>query len=366
MKVVFICGSLDPGSDGVGDYTRRLSGALIKRGIAVELLALYDRGCRESKHEYQISEGSTISVTRYPRDMQDDERYMKASAFIQAAQPTWISIQFVIFTYNPKGLPFKLSSHLKKICADFPVHIMFHELWVGMEEGASFKHRLVGFIQKRIIAGFISATNTKQLTTHTPLYKWQLANIGYTAQILPLIGNVPKAAIAPKEMPAQKISVLFFGGIHHGAPIETFLTELKSEAGLRAKPLEIVFIGKCGSELKNWMRVCESLGIEAVDKGIMTEAELSRELSAATFGVSTTPYVLSSKSGTVAAMKEHGLKVLCVARNWNVSTFNVAGDDTQQATVLYTPGMLKQFFEAPETEIKFVNIVDRFVNLLHL
>ena len=33
MKIVFICGCLEPGKDGVGDYTRRLSAELIDHGV---------------------------------------------------------------------------------------------------------------------------------------------------------------------------------------------------------------------------------------------------------------------------------------------------------------------------------------------
>ena len=40
MKLIFICGSLEPGRDGVGDYTRRLAGELIRQGHQIAIIAL--------------------------------------------------------------------------------------------------------------------------------------------------------------------------------------------------------------------------------------------------------------------------------------------------------------------------------------
>ena len=43
MKIMFICGSLEPGKDGVGDYTRRLCAHLKKHHIEVGILAYNDK-----------------------------------------------------------------------------------------------------------------------------------------------------------------------------------------------------------------------------------------------------------------------------------------------------------------------------------
>ena len=49
MRVVFLCSSLDPGRDGVGDYTRRLAGELIRQGQECRLISLNERN--QSKAE---------------------------------------------------------------------------------------------------------------------------------------------------------------------------------------------------------------------------------------------------------------------------------------------------------------------------
>lgn len=43
---------------------------------------------------------------------------------------------------------------------------------------------------------------------------------------------------------------------------------------------------------------------------------ISKVLSSASHGITTTPPALLEKSGSVAAMLEHNLPVICVARSW--------------------------------------------------
>ena len=43
MKIVFLCGSLEPGRDGVGDYTRMLAAEIIRKGHNAAIVALADK-----------------------------------------------------------------------------------------------------------------------------------------------------------------------------------------------------------------------------------------------------------------------------------------------------------------------------------
>jgi len=82
--------------------------------------------------------------------------------------------------------------------------------------------------------------------------------------------------------------------------------------------VEIVFIGRCGEEIKQWLTICESNKITTKVLGEQPAAKISEVLRIADLGITTTPLLLSEKSGTVAAMLEHGLPVLCVSRSWEV------------------------------------------------
>ena len=52
MRVLFVCAGLEPGADGVGDYSRRLAGEISRRGHPSAVIALHDR---------QLPEGSISS-----------------------------------------------------------------------------------------------------------------------------------------------------------------------------------------------------------------------------------------------------------------------------------------------------------------
>ena len=43
MKIVFICGSAQPGKDGVGDYVRLLALSLLKMGHQAAIVAYNDK-----------------------------------------------------------------------------------------------------------------------------------------------------------------------------------------------------------------------------------------------------------------------------------------------------------------------------------
>lgn len=42
MKILFICGSAEPGKNGVGNNTHRLCGGLVRTGHIIKLLSLSD------------------------------------------------------------------------------------------------------------------------------------------------------------------------------------------------------------------------------------------------------------------------------------------------------------------------------------
>src|SRR3954463_2329541 len=139
MKIVFLCGCLEPGRDGVGDYSRRLGIELICQGHDVSLVALCDHNVLHETNELQELKGTTISVLRIPNHVQDRSRFLMAKTFIDFKNPEWISLQYVPFAFQIKGLPFDLAGKLKILGEGRKWHIMFHELWVGPEKASFLK-----------------------------------------------------------------------------------------------------------------------------------------------------------------------------------------------------------------------------------
>jgi hypothetical protein len=66
MKIIFICGSLEPGQDGVGDYVRRLAAELILKQNEVSIIALYDKNVKRLRGEMQYDNGIQIPILRLP------------------------------------------------------------------------------------------------------------------------------------------------------------------------------------------------------------------------------------------------------------------------------------------------------------
>ena len=112
MKIVFICSCLEPGRDGVGDYTGRLAAELIRVGHEVSLLALNDRFANAILSGDQERDGIKIPVLRLPSTLSDQDKTVHATNWINSVNPDLLSLQFVPFGFNPKGLPFGLSKIL--------------------------------------------------------------------------------------------------------------------------------------------------------------------------------------------------------------------------------------------------------------
>ena len=73
------------------------------------------------------------------------------------------------------------------------------------------------------------------------------------------------------------------------------------------------FLGNNGALQKNWIAILEKENLEYENYGWLKADDISNILKNCNLGLSTTPYMLSDKSGSVAAMREHRLKVLCIS-----------------------------------------------------
>ena len=149
MKILFICGSLEPGKDGVGDYTRRLACTLKKQGVAVAAVALNDRHIIDAHDTQQESEGVTLPVLRIPAIWTKAKQTALAKQWVTQHNPDWLSLQFVPYSFHHKGLPFGLAKQLKAIATpQVKWHIMFHELWIGMSKNSGIKQILIGKVRE--------------------------------------------------------------------------------------------------------------------------------------------------------------------------------------------------------------------------
>jgi len=314
MKILFICGSAEIGKDGVGDYTRRLCGELIRMGHKAQIVSLCDQFVTDYSVENQTIEGTNLLVCRMSLSLSRKQRLVRLQDIMNDFVPNWISLQFVPYSFNPKGLPFWLPSFLKKLKGNHKWHIMFHELWLGIDKESSFKHKCIGKLQQVLIKKTINITQPIIINTQNKLYQFFLQSHNVQAEVLPICGNIPLTAI--KKQTTEYFQFVLFGTIHIGAPFEDFVIDVKSISNQFSKPIKFIFVGMNGSELISYSEVLLKYKICFEVMGMQSESVISQMLLDSDFGITTTPYLQTEKSGVYAAYKEHYLNAICVARKW--------------------------------------------------
>ncbi|KJD34914.1 hypothetical protein PW52_12460 [Tamlana sedimentorum] len=321
---MFICGSLEPGKDGVGDYTRRLCAELAKQGVLVSMLAYNDKHLTETVDKHRISENTKIPCLRLPHTYSSKLRCEAAKLWVDDFNPDWVSLQFVPYSYHDKGIPFRLASQLKMICGTRKFQVMFHELWLGMNKQDSFKQKIIGVIQKKIITNLITSLNVKIVNTQSQLYNYMLQNNGNNPKLLPLFSNIPNVE-TKTQTKNNNTRLVVFGGVREGAPKEELANEIVNFINNHPNNIvSLTLVGKSGKEQQNWADTFKSKNIEVYVIGEASEFEVSRILNESDYGIATTPLYLIEKSGTVAAMLEHNLPILVVAKQWKpIFNFNM-------------------------------------------
>jgi hypothetical protein len=327
MKILFLCGALELGRDGVGDYVRRLAEQISSIENQVSILALSDPFIEEATTlAYQIEAPSTIHTLRLPVRQSLQQRLHQAKLWIAEFQPDLISLQFVSFSFHPKGLPFGLGKLLADMGQDYTWHIMFHELWVGMAHNDTFKHKVWGKMQKGLIKGLINNLKPSLIHTQCSLYFKQLQKEGYNVKMLPLFSNIEidnyfsGSACFSKYNLADELTAkfVFFGGLHPESKLVELIDILDGFYASQKSNFEFLYVGRNGGELDNHLPVLKQKGVKYTVIGELPPQEVSQLLTASTYGVSTGSPEMLEKNGTVAAMLLHRLPVICIGRTLDV------------------------------------------------
>lgn len=319
MKLLFVCTSLEPGRDGVGDYTRLLAEACIEAGHECRLLAVNDDHLAQGGSEWQHGRAHDLYCTRLSPNERWDERLAAAQAVVHEFSPDWISWQIVPYGFNPKGVIPPEAAAFAALGRNRCVHVMLHELWIGLSRGEPLKNIAWGTLQKRRLMQFLRAVNPALIHTSNVIYQTVLAREGCTAQILPLFGNIPIDEIVPQvPNPTEWIGGIF-GTVHpQFPPIPCFdiLVEGARASGRRLRMLGIGRMGAYGESMFAELNAEYGDQLVATVIGEKTPQEVSRLLQTLDFGIGTHPWALIGKSGAVAAMLDHGLPVIVPRDDW--------------------------------------------------
>jgi glycosyltransferase involved in cell wall biosynthesis len=306
------------------------------------LLALNDRHVAEPVEAVEETGGLRVPILRLPAGMDWAGRLERAAAFRASQSVDWISLQFVAYAFDGKGIVRNLARHLGPIVKGSPVHIMFHELWIGTGHAPPFKDRVVGRIQRRYIRKLAQLLRPAAVTTTNSFYRSLLKELPLPAIELPLFGNISistggpgaglREALVRADLcdqtgshPNHRLG-LFFGALYPEWKSEPFLSQLISAAkkvGKRAGLISAGRLGKSGEEVWKKLRAGYGNTVDFVALGEQPTAEISALMQIADFGLATSPWHLLGKSGSVAAMLEHGLPVIVTRDEFRPDTDSV-------------------------------------------
>ncbi len=326
LKVVFLVGCLEPGADGVGDYTYTLAAHLCSQGHTCLIIALKDpfiiqQSVHKSDQLYPL-----LSCIRF-RNIISQQPCFKTA--IHAFQPDYISLQFVPYAFHKKGLPFFLSSLLQSLAQTYPFHIMMHELWIGFEPSAPLKHKCLGYIQKWCIQNILTTLQPIGIHTHSSLYKHYLSQLYSNVALLPLFSPIQKNCTAPVHqslyallqnkchlLPLRDKDSLWifslFGTLHPEWPSEPLLPLLLELARKHHKGILILHFGHIGRGERLWQALLKRYQPECnfLKLGPLTTAEIARVLQNTHFGIATSPLHLLEKSSSALTFLEWGCPLI--------------------------------------------------------
>ena len=300
MKIAFLTSCLEPGRDGVGDYTTLLAAECARQGHSV---------CRVALNDPHVLVQRGADCLRLGAMLPWAVRVEKARAFLARFAPDWVSVQFVCYGFHPRGTDARLAARLGKIIGPTPVQIMFHELWIGAEQGARLRERMVGALQRRVLMQLVRTLAPRVVHTSNAVYAGLLRDRGVAASRLPLFGNVPVLS-RHKHTDASGDAWTFglFGTLHPVWPPEPLFARLRE----MRKKIVIAHVGAMGSGVALWEKIARdySGAFEFRRLGEQPPEKIAEFFAGVEFGIATTPWELVDKSGSVAAMLEHGVPVI--------------------------------------------------------
>jgi hypothetical protein len=338
MKIAFITGCLEPGRDGVGDYTRLLAEECVRQGHQCCLIALSDRYIYQAEISTSSLTIEEMPILRLCANVSWEHRAKRAQDFLSSIQPDWVSLQFVPYGYQDKGIVAGLSHWLRLILQGRQVHVMFHELWIGQNIGAPLKEKIVGKIQRFFISRVIKALQPVVIHTSNLAYIMMLQQLGVSAKCLPLFSNIPISAKNADDWLLPQLRDIglkvysenrdqfwlfgIFGTIHSAWSAEPLFTYLNQAGIQNHRKIIILSIGRLGYGETIWKQIsqtyCHQFSFLQLNEQL--PHKISEFLNSIDFGISTSPYLLVGKSGTTTAMLEHGIPVIINRDDFKLSS----------------------------------------------
>jgi len=299
VKILIVADSDKRGMSGVGDYALLLADALRSRGLKV-IFHAFDVNA-------QLANASLLDA-------------------VKEARPDWVSFHFVPYAYAHRGLIGPRTLQWDQLRGCIGTHILFHEIWIGAHQGASWRHRFVGFCQCRGIAQVLRLLKPDVVHCTNSLYSSLLKKAAISNQILPLFGNIPVClkgpdpyfelleCLTPGRNRFDWIVAGLFGSIYPSVNLLPCVKWLHAKCMSQSKRLLVVSFGH--SPMAKATFAALDNHFSGSDRplfhveGRLDAAAISRWIRNADCGIATTPFNIIQKSGSAVSFVEHGVPVI--------------------------------------------------------
>ncbi len=328
MRVAIVCSCAEAGRNGVGDYSVRLASALVAAGHAALVVA--ERDTAQSGNAPSMELRENIRIIRLPGSASNEQRAGWLDAELLAFEPDWVLLQFVSWGMANRGVLDPVPRALLGVLARWRLAVYFHELWLGLECGASLRHRWWGRAQRRSILRFLQLAKPALTLTSNAAYGAVLDRFGWKSGIMPLHGNIPVCSDAradalgllkrsrgwvPWNSRREVLMLTVFGAVFPAWNPEPALQWLCAEARRRSQRVLLVSVGRPSEQgtvvLERLARRVDGT-FSFVALGEASPRIISGLLQETDVGMPTTDWLLLDKSSAAAAMREHGLPILIV------------------------------------------------------
>ncbi len=325
MNILFICGSLEYGKDGVGDYVRLLSAQLLTEGHKATVIALNDGYISSPVKEVQISKEIKICCYRIPSKESALVRLDLAKSFIKKINPEWISLQYVGFSYHKYGTSMSLFL-LKNLIGNRKLHMMLHELWCGMSKNAGFKEKVMGKAQNIHLRALIKILNPQSIFTSIEPYAKELRNLKIESITVPIFSNIDIKEQGTEEDYLAIISKLgltaylkkpddflilgFFGTVYYRSGLKDLLETVIRATDKLNKKLLIISVGNNRTTVLEKLAEQPSVQVPIIKSGALEAGMVNRMIKLFDLGVLTTKANCLNKSGTGIALMDRDIPIL--------------------------------------------------------
>ena len=312
MKLIFLTGTLEPRLSGVADYILALSGHLSKRGVHCLCIAINDTSL-STPLSIERSVDSGVSIIRISSRFSWKCKFSILESEIRNFNPDWISLQYVPYSFHPKGLSLRLPLYLKRMKKYACWHIMVHELWISGE--GSLVRFFIYILQRQLTLMAFHCLSPLLLQTTNFWYAKLLSSTGFSPSILPLFSSIPvHQEVSSSSSKSHVWTFVSFGSIHEDWHPEPLLTQIElARSHYCIDSCHFVAVGNTGAFGAHLWDSLQNLPYPQFTftrVGQVPSKIVSRYLKNADFGISMVPSHLIDKSSSAIAMLSHGLPVI--------------------------------------------------------